>query len=154
MRTSGRGLGSREPPSQACAEVCLGCPAEPHTARGGTWTSGTSARTPWASALGEWPGQSGASSPPSSLNVLGSASTSARPAAARAAVSRPANRSRKMAGRARSSTGWISGRSARQSRAETRWIVERIRAIRTTCRLTSNSARSPGWKPSSRDHSP
>ena len=27
-------------------------PACPHTARGGTWTSGTSARTPWASAVG------------------------------------------------------------------------------------------------------
>ena len=32
-------------PSQCSAEVCSDCPARPQTARGGTWTSGTCART-------------------------------------------------------------------------------------------------------------
>jgi hypothetical protein len=38
-------------PSQDSAVVCAACPALPHTARGGTWTSGTAARTVWARAL-------------------------------------------------------------------------------------------------------
>ena len=151
---SSDGPASRSRPSQACAEVCAACPAAPHTARGGTWTSGTSARTPWASAAGGCCGHCADSAAPSSLKVRGRSSTRTRPAAASAAVSTPASCRPSSRLRPRSTAGWTRGRSIRQSRADTRWMVPRMSAMRTTCRLSSSPARSSGRNPASRDHRP
>ena len=49
--------------------------------------------------------------------------------------------------RPRSTAGWTRGRSSRQSRAETRWMVPRMSAMRTTCRVSISSARSSGPEP-------
>src|SRR6266540_4027715 len=120
--------------SEDSAEVCKAWPPRPHTARGGTWTSGTSARTPRARAAGGWPGHRSASIAPSSLKVLGFSSTSARPAAASLPVSTPVSCLPSTVFRWRSRTGFMSARNIRQSRAETRWIVPRISAMPTSRR--------------------
>ena len=73
-------------PSQASAEVCAASPEAPHTARGGTWTSGTSARHCLGQGVaGGAPATAGPAPRPRSLNVRGFSSTRIRPAAASAA---------------------------------------------------------------------
>ncbi len=54
----------------------------------------------------------------------------------------------------RVSAACVHDRSAKASRAVTRWIVERISDVRTAARSSIAAASSPGSKPSSRDQSP
>jgi hypothetical protein len=150
--SDGRSASGR--PSHTSAGVCRARPDFPQTARGGTCTSGTRARTTWASASAGRPGQSWVSSSPSSAKVNGSSVVRAWPAAATAVRSTPGSRLPKLLARARSRTGWTSGRSVSASSALTRWMVPRMSAIRTTSRLISRRARSSGRKPSSRASRP
>ena len=76
------GSGTSTPSSHCSIDVWAAAPLWPHSPRGGTCTSATSARICWASARGSASGKRSASAAPSCAKVRGSASTSSRPAAA------------------------------------------------------------------------
>ena len=73
-------LGRRAQPSPR-SQVWATGPLRRHRPRGGTWTSGTAARTHIVRASGSWSGQRTSRRCPSSLNVIGRSSTISLPAA-------------------------------------------------------------------------
>ena len=146
--------GGRDAPSHASIDVCATEPLRLHSPRGGTWTSGTRVRIHISIASRSRSGHRSSRWSPRALNVLGSASTNARPWASSASRSSPSSRRRNWPSAMRSSAGWRSGRKPHASAAVTRWIVDRCSAIRTTWRVASRSDRTRASKSATRVHIP
>ena len=134
-----------------------GLPPLPQMPRGGVWMVGSRQRTAWASAAGSRSGQSGARCSRSCTAVAGPSAIRSMPAFSTASMSSPSSRCRPYVmfwNTSRSSRGWISGRNARKSRLDIRWIVARIIEPRTASRSSISRASSVGSNPFSRVHSP
>ena len=148
---SGSGRAASGRPSHASASARVTCRALPQTPRGGTCTSGRWLRHRYASAPGVRSGKWRASSARSSGMVRGSA-RKGRATSRTGAGSTVASSSLYCwwTVSSRSRMGCTGGRSSRQSSAVTRWMVPRIRTIRTASRSVSSAASAAGRNPRSR----
>ncbi len=141
-------------PSQCSAVVSVVGPASSHNPRGGIWTSGSKDRAACASARGERSGHVSASAAPSCAGVRGCSSSSRRASAPTGSRSRPTNGAAHVGVlNSRMTIGSINGRSSNASVAVTRWMVLRIRAMRTALRRAIARDSVIGSKSCSRDHS-
>ncbi len=142
-----------EVPSHASRGLRRTAPPRPHTPRGGSWTSATSAFaalviTMWSVACG----QCALTMAVSSLGVRGAAVVADRTTSASSPRSMPRSASSHFPRTDRSMTGCVNARRTGASASVTRWIVWRMNHERTRRRSSRSRPVASGSKSRRRDH--
>ena len=152
-----RGIGGERPArARSAARPCRARPLRPQTPRGGSCTIGTSARAVCASAISGRVRPALAQQPAQlaeGQRLLGD-QRAGQPRPARPGRPRSAGVPKLDARPSAPAPGCSTGRSAAQSAALTRWMVERCSAIRTASPLATAAASSAGSKPAIRSRAP